>query len=221
MKIIAIASPAGGVGKTTLAHAIAVAASEFGKKTLLIDLDPGSALTFRLGLENPRLTITDYLTGVKIVAENVATTSERFDFIAADSRLTTNLDEGSLAAFLQDLPKGYDLVVLDVAPSLTQPLKLALAVADHIFTPIDSSLHSIRALLQLRAITNIQVTAIATGQVSAAELAPVLDVSLVRSTELDGLTHLNISVLTSAKDGEVAESYRSATYSILEILGLE
>jgi len=47
MKIIAIASPAGGVGKTTLAHAIAVAASEFGKKTLLIDLDPGSALTFR------------------------------------------------------------------------------------------------------------------------------------------------------------------------------
>jgi len=221
MKIIAIASPAGGVGKTTLAHAIAVAASEFGKKTLLIDLDPGSALTFRLGLENPRLTITDYLMGVKIVAENVATTSERFDFIAADSRLTTNLDEGSLAAFLQDLPKGYDLVVLDVAPSLTQPLKLALAVADHIFTPIDSSLHSIRALLQLRAITNIQVTAIATGQVSAAELAPVLDVSLVRSTEIDGLTQLNISVLTAAKDSDVAESYRSATYSILEILGLE
>lgn len=221
MKIIAIASPAGGVGKTTLAHAIAVAASEFGKKTLLIDLDPGSALTFRLGLENPRLTITDYLTGVKIVAENVATTSERFDFIAADSRLTTNLDEGSLAAFLQDLPKGYDLVVLDVAPSLTQPLKLALAVADHIFTPIDSSLHSIRALLQLRAITNIQVTAIATGQVSDAELAPVLDVSLVRSTEIDGLTQLNISVLTAAKDSDVAESYRSATYSILEILGLE
>jgi len=221
MKIIAIASPAGGVGKTTLAHAIAVAASEFGKKTLLIDLDPGSALTFRLGLENPRLTITDYLMEVKIVAENVATTSERFDFIAADSRLTTNLDEGSLAAFLQDLPKGYDLVVLDVAPSLTQPLKLALAVADHIFTPIDSSLHSIRALLQLRAITNIQVTAIATGQVSAAELAPVLDVSLVRSTEIDGLTQLNISVLTAAKDSDVAESYRSATYSILEILGLE
>ena len=221
MKIIAIASPAGGVGKTTLAHSIAVAASEFGKKTLLIDLDPGSALTFRLGLENPRLTITDYLTGSKLAAENLTATSERFDFIAADSRLTTNLDEGSLAAFLQNLPKEYDLVVLDVAPSLTQPLKLALAASDHIFTPIDSSLHSIRALLQLRAMTDIQVTAIATGQVSVAELAPVLDVSLVRSTEIDGLTQLNISVLTAAKDGDVAESYRSATYSILELLGLE
>ncbi|CAN2215003.1 Soj ATPases involved in chromosome partitioning [Candidatus Nanopelagicaceae bacterium] len=220
MKIIAIASPAGGVGKTTLAHAIAVAASEFGKKTLLIDLDPGSALTFRLGLENPRLTITDYLTGTKIGAENLTMTSERFDFIAADSRLTTNLDEGSLGSLLDNLPKSYDLVVLDVAPSLTQPLKLALAAADHIFTPIDKSLHSLRALLQLRAMTDIQVTAVATGEVDSAA-APVLDISLVRSTEIDGLTQLNISVLTAAKDGEVAESYRSATYSILEILGLE
>lgn len=220
MKIIAIASPAGGVGKTTLAHAIAVAASEFGKKTLLIDLDPGSALTFRLGLENPRLTITDYLTGTKIGAENLTMTSERFDFIAADSRLTTNLDEGSLATLLQNLPKAYDLVVLDVAPSLTQPLKLTLAAADHIFTPIDKSLHSLRALLQLRAMTDIQVTAVATGEVDSAA-APVLDISLVRSTEIDGLTQLNISVLTAAKDGEVAESYRSATYSILEILGME
>ena len=221
MKVIAIASPAGGVGKTTLAHAIAVAASEFGKKTLLIDLDPGSALTFRLGFENPRLTITDYLTGSKLVAENLTTTSERFDFIAADSRLTTNLDEGSLATLLQNLPKAYDLVVLDVAPSLTQPLKLALAAADQIFTPIDESLHSLRALLQLRALTKTQVTAIARGEVNFAEVAPVLDVSLVRSTEIDENAHQTRSVLTAAKDSDVAESYRSATYSILEILGLE
>jgi len=221
MKIIAIASPAGGVGKTTLAHAIAVAAGEFGKKTLLIDLDPGSALTFRLGQENPRLTITDYLTGSKLVAENLTATSERFDFIAADSRLTTNLEEGSLTTLLQNLPKAYDLVVLDVAPSLTQPLKLALTVADHIFTPVDVSLHSIRALLQLRAMTEIQVTAIATGELGVTELAPVLDVSLIRASEINSLTSGTVSILTAAKDSDVAESYRSATYSILEILGLE
>jgi cellulose biosynthesis protein BcsQ len=221
MKTIAIASPAGGVGKTTLAHAIAVASAEFGKKTLLIDLDPGSALTFRLGFENPRLTITDYLTGSKLVTENLTVTSERFDFIAADSRLTSNLDEGSLALLLNNLPKSYDLVVLDVAPSLTQPLKLALAVSDHIFTPIDSSLHSIRALLQLRAMTDIQVTAIATGEVDIAAAAPLLDVCLIRSSEIDGHAHGTDSILTAAKGSEVAESYRSATYSILEILGLE
>jgi cellulose biosynthesis protein BcsQ len=221
MKTIAIASPAGGVGKTTFAHAVAVAASEFGKKTLLIDLDPAGALTFRLGFENPRLTITDYLTSSKLIAENLATTSERFDFIAADSRLTTNLDEGSLIELLNSLPKRYDLIVLDVAPSLTQSLKLALAVSDHIFAPIDSSLHSLRALLQLRAMTGIPVTAVAMGEVALAEVEPVLDVALIRANEVDGYSKGTFSILTVAKESEVAESYRSATYSILEILGLE
>jgi cellulose biosynthesis protein BcsQ len=221
MKIIAIASPAGGVGKTTLAHAISVAATEFGKKTLLIDLDPAGALTFRLGFENPRLTITDYLTGTSLSSEQLNLTTERFAFIAADSRLTTNLNEDALSIFLKSLSEPFDLVVLDVAPSLTQSLKMALLVADHIFTPVDGSLHSLRALLQLRAITDAQVTAIATGEVSSEEITPVLDVSLVHSNEIDGFSKGTVSVLTADKDGEVAESYRSATYSILELLGLE
>jgi cellulose biosynthesis protein BcsQ len=221
MKIIAIASPAGGVGKTTLAHAIAVAAAEFGKKTLLVDLDPASALTFRLGFENPRLTITDYLTGSKLVEENLSATSERFDFIAADSRLTSNLDEGSLAKFMTELPKEYDLVILDNAPSLSLPLKLALTVADHIFTPVDSSLHSLRGLMQLRALTEIPVTAVATGIVEADVIAPVLDVTLSKSNEIDEFILGTVSVLTGAKNSDIAEMYRSATYSILEILGME
>ena len=221
MKTIAIASPAGGVGKTTLAHAISVAAAEFGKKSLLIDLDPSGPLTFRLGFENPRLTITDFLTGTSISNENLNLTAERFAFIPADSRLTTNLKSDSLSEFLGSLPETFDLVVLDVAPSLTQSLKLALSVVDHIFTPVDASLHSLRALLQLRAITNLGVTAIATGEVNNKEFAPLLDVSLIRSNEIDAMISGKISVLTADKDGDVAESYRSATYSILEILGLE
>jgi hypothetical protein len=64
------------------------------------------------------------------------------------------------------------------------------------------------------------VTAVATGAVDIAA-APVLDVSLIYSSEIAGLTYANVSVLTAAKESEVAESYRSATYSILEILGLE
>jgi len=221
MKTIAIASPAGGVGKTTLAHAISVAAAEFGKKTLLIDLDPSGPLTFRLGFENPRLTITDFLTGISISDENLNLTAERFAFIPADSRLTTNLKSDSLSEFLGSLPETFDLVVLDVAPSLTQSLKLALSVADHVFTPVDASLYSLRALLQLRALTNLTVTAIATGEVKNKEFAPLLDVSLIRSNKIDAMISGKLSVLTADKDGDVAESYRSATYSILEILGLE
>jgi cellulose biosynthesis protein BcsQ len=221
MKIIAIASPAGGVGKTTLAHAVSVAAAEFGKKTLLIDLDPAGSLTFQLGYENPRLTITDYLTGKSLSSENLDLTSERFAFIPADSRLTTNLKEDALSQFLSTLPEPFDLVVLDVAASLTQSLKMALSVADHIFTPVDGTLHSLRALVQLRAMTDLAVTAVASGQVNIKEFSPVLDVALIRSSQMDELTKGGLSILTTDKSGEVAESYRSATYSILEILGLE
>jgi len=59
MKIILIANLAGGVGKTTLAHSIATAASEYGKKTLAIDADPDASLTFLAGIENPRLTLAE------------------------------------------------------------------------------------------------------------------------------------------------------------------
>jgi cellulose biosynthesis protein BcsQ len=38
-KIVAIAKVAGGTGKTTTAHALAVACVEYGKKVLLLDLD--------------------------------------------------------------------------------------------------------------------------------------------------------------------------------------
>jgi hypothetical protein len=75
--------------------------------------------------------------------------------------------------------------------------------------------------LQLRAITKVEVTAIAIGEVNNKELAPLLDVSLVHSNKIDGFISGKISALTADKDGDVAESYRSATYSILEILGLE
>jgi cellulose biosynthesis protein BcsQ len=221
MKIIAIASPAGGVGKTTLAHAVSVAAAEFGKKTLLIDLDPAGSLTFQLGYENPRLTITDYLTGKSLSSENLDLTSERFAFIPADSRLTTNLKDDALSQLLSTLPEPFDLVVLDVAASLTQSLKMALSIADHIFTPVDGTLHSLRALVQLRAMTDLAVTAVASGQVNIKEFSPVLDVALIRSSQMDELTKGGLSILTTDKSGEVAESYRSATYSILEILGLE
>ena len=63
MKCIVVANTAGGVGKTTSAHAIAVASVEYGKKVLLIDADPAGTLTFCCGIENPRVTTLEFLSG--------------------------------------------------------------------------------------------------------------------------------------------------------------
>ena len=221
VKVIAIANPAGGAGKTTLAHCLAVAFAEFGKKTLLIDLDPAASLTFRLGFENPRLTITEFISGVKITEENLVTTSERFDFIASDSRLAANLDEGALSRLLPKLPKDYDLVILDIPSTLTPALGAAISAADQILVPVSQSLHSLRGLIQLRKITDKPITAIGIGEVNYEELSPVLDVAILRSDEVEIAANSDLSVLTLSKSSEVSESYRSAAYSVLEILGLE
>lgn len=52
MKILAILSQKGGVGKTTLATCLAVAAEAEGKKTAIFDLDPQATASFWLDVRN-------------------------------------------------------------------------------------------------------------------------------------------------------------------------
>ena len=222
MKTIAIASPAGGVGKTTLAHAISVAAAEFGKKTLLIDLDPAGALTFRLGFENPRVSVADFFNGLKANDSNIETTSERFDFIPADSRLTSLSPADALSNLISNLPKEYDIVLLDLPASLSQPFALALSVSDLLLVPVRNNVHSLRGYLQVKSAAGIvPVSAVAIGPNTLISSAELLDEEISESTEIEIAAAAKVSILTSAKSGDVAESYRSAGYSILEKLGLE
>ena len=46
MKVLSVISQKGGVGKTTLATALAVQASQAGKKTVMFDLDPQASASF-------------------------------------------------------------------------------------------------------------------------------------------------------------------------------
>ena len=103
-KVVAIANIAGGTGKTTTAHALAVACVEYGKKVLLLDLDVSTSLTFQLGLVNERTTLTDFLQGAPINESQIRTVAERFDFIPSDSRLSSLYESGIFSKFLQALP---------------------------------------------------------------------------------------------------------------------
>ena len=222
MKVIAIANSAGGVGKTTLAHCLAVSFTEFGKKTLLIDLDPAGALTFRLGFENPRTSIADFLSGSKVTDANLVTTSERFDFIPADSRLAANFPAEALSKVIAELPKSYDLVILDLPASLSQSLSMSLAVSELIVVPVRNNLHSLRGFLQIKSVTTgVEVKAIAIGNNDFLSAADLIDESLIDSKELAAASSTKVSILTHDKASESAESFRNVGYSILEKLALE
>lgn len=232
MKVIAIASTAGGVGKTTLAHCLAVAFAEFGKKTLLIDLDPAGALTFRLGYENPRISITDFLNGANLNESNLESTTERFDFIPADSRLVNSFESVALSNLLANLPKNYDAVILDLPASISQALALAISNCHQILVPVRANLHSARGFLQIK--KSAQMTPVSAVFISAdssssagtilSEIIAVdcfLDEAIYESSEIELSALTNLSILSNLKDSQIAESYRSVAYSVLELVGLE
>ena len=221
-KVIAVANTAGGSGKSTVAHAVAVACVEYGKKTLLIDLDPKAELTFRLGREGSRTTAADFLSGTKLTTNLIDTTSERFDFIAADSRMTSPFDKDALNQFLASIEKEYAVVILDLSASITPPLAQAVKSADLFLIPMKSSLHDLRGALQIKSVAgSIKTVAlqIGDGEHLASEIE-YIDCVISLSNEVDLAQAGQVSVLTSAKASFVAENFREATYSILEKLDL-
>jgi cellulose biosynthesis protein BcsQ len=204
--VVAIASFAGGVGKTTLAHALAVASAEYGKKALLIDLDSTGALTFKLGHERTR--------------ENLINCSERFD-------LRPHSATDSLAALLSEIPTKYDLVLIDTPPLLTADLDQILKLARLVILPVRESIHSLRGALAVLKITSAPCKALPYYVDNNSELAQVISNEL---DLLDGRISIApevlvaeakmVSVLTNAKNSEVAQQYRDATYSLLEELNI-
>jgi len=202
--MVVFASFAGGVGKTTLAHAVAAACAEFGKKALLIDLDSSGTLTFKLGHERTR--------------ENVITCSERFD-------LRPHTATDSLTNLIAEIPEKYDLLIVDSAPLFTADLAQVLKAAQLVISPVRESIHSLRGSLAVMKITSAPFKALPYFAPNNSELAKLIaaELSLIDgeisiAAEVLVAEPKSISVLTEDKNCNVAQQFRDAAYSMLEEL---
>jgi cellulose biosynthesis protein BcsQ len=225
-KVVAVANTAGGSAKTTLAHALAVATVEYGKKTLLVDCDPKASLTFRVGREGRRITLADFLSGTSIRSEDLDSHSERFDFIAADSRVGNGFTGQELKKLLEKLPKDYDLVFIDTPSDINASLKAALEVADLVIAPYSNTLHHLRGITQISKLsgdTPIKLLAMGTNSKPAKEFSQWehLDGFCSTAKEIEAAAETTSSVLTHAKNSLVAGQLRECAYSVLEVLGLD
>ena len=225
-KIVAVANTAGGSAKTTLAHALAVAAVEYGKKTLLIDCDPKASLTFRVGRETTRLTLADFLSVTSIRSEDLDSHAERFDFIAADSRVGNGFTGQDLTALIEKLPKSYDLVIIDTPSDINSSLKSSLDVADLILVPYSNTLHHLRGATQISKLsgdTPLKLLTIGESSTPIKEFSQWdhLDGSCSIAKEIEAAGQTTTSVLTHAKNSTVASQLRECAYSVLEVLGLD
>jgi len=145
---LVIANHKGGVGKTTTAVTLATGFAALNRRVVLIDCDPQGNVADFLGLD-PAGDLFDLVIAHRPLSETAAAVPEfpnlsvvRGDTTTAD--INTLLVSGSRRLRIQDAiagplsqleSEGYDVAILDTAPSLSATQVAALMAADWLIIP--------------------------------------------------------------------------------------
>ncbi|MTE17226.1 ParA family protein [Nocardia aurantiaca] len=160
--IVAMCNQKGGVGKTTSTINLGAALAEYGRKVLLVDLDPQGALSAGLGVAHHDLDVTvhnllvgpgkvnvdDVLMNTKV--EGMDLLPSNIDLSAAEIQLVNEVGrEQTLGRALAPLRDRYDYILIDCQPSLGLLTVNALACADGVIIPMECEYFSLRGLALL------------------------------------------------------------------------
>ncbi|GAA1480081.1 ParA family protein [Gordonia sinesedis] len=159
--VIAVCNQKGGVGKTTSTINLGAALAEYGRRVLLVDLDPQGALSAGLGVPHHELDETVYNLLVpphadtddvlmRTRVEGLDLLPSNIDLSAAEIQLVSEVGrEQALARALHPVLDRYDVVLIDCQPSLGLLTVNALACADTVVIPMECEYFSLRGLALL------------------------------------------------------------------------
>ena len=160
MRVFAVYSIKGGVGKTAAAVNLGYLAAQQGLRTLVWDLDPQGATSFYFRVK-PKVKggTRKLLRGQRELQELVKGTDfERLDLLPADfsyRNMDLLLDDAKkptlrLLRLLRPLAREYDQVILDCPPSLSLVSESVFRAADGLLVPLIPTTLSLRTFQQLR-----------------------------------------------------------------------
>jgi chromosome partitioning protein len=163
-KVIAIANPKGGVGKTTTAINLAASLAIAEKRVLLIDMDPNGAVSTGLGFAQDELRagVLEIFLGTYELADTIHPT-EIADLDIIPCRVFSHEEETRLEAAtknrislsrklsdLEDKRKiDYDFVVIDTPPAVNDLTMAALYAANSVLIPLQCGYFSIAVIERL------------------------------------------------------------------------
>lgn len=152
-RIIAVAVPKGGTGKTTTTLNLGAALAERGQRVLLVDFDPQGNLTQALGLRPGDVEHTVY-TAIKSfltrfepqLEQAIVPTAAGVDLAPASARLNLANDELAVAIqreyvlqkLLAPVAPRYDIILIDTLPYLGVLVLNALAAAHEVLIPLQA-----------------------------------------------------------------------------------
>jgi chromosome partitioning protein len=159
VKVIALSSIKGGVGKTTTAVNLAHLAASAGSRVLLWDLDPQGAATYTLRVgERVAGGGRRLVRKSKELARSAVPTSHpRLDVVPADFSLRyldlelsgVHKPGRRLDEMLEHLRDEYDYVLLDCPPGISLTIDSALRATDAVLVPIIPAALPLRSFDQL------------------------------------------------------------------------
>ncbi|MDK2984379.1 MAG: chromosome partitioning protein [Clostridia bacterium] len=199
-KILSVANQKGGVAKTTTAVNLGACLSNFGKKVLVVDIDPQGNATSGLGIE--RLTLTNCIYDVlvnNVPVVNVIKSTEignlelvpaTIQLAGAEIELVSSMSrEKKLKKALKTIVNSYDYILIDCPPSLGLLTLNALTASDGVLIPIQCEYYALEGLGQL----------MNTIQLVQKHLNKNLEIEGVLLTMFDARTNLSIQVVDEVK----------------------
>jgi chromosome partitioning protein len=159
-EVIAILNQKGGCGKTTTAVNLAAALAIFGKKVLVVDMDPQGNATTGFGVEKNEVTRTIYtvLTGESTLEDAVLDTEiPGLDVIPSNIALSGAEIELSkevgyhtiLELAMERISEEYDYIFIDVPPSLGILTINCLVASDSVIIPIQAEFYALEGMADL------------------------------------------------------------------------
>lgn len=154
MKTLVVANQKGGVGKTaTLVH-LAWYAAQQGAKVVVVDLDTQGNASFTLSAHDTAIGSSELLRGKTV--PNIALVEAGIKLIHADPQLA-DTDKMTLAEagtnFRSSLKaleqQGFDLCLIDTAPSLGVTMAAALLGGGYVLSPIELEAYSIQGIRKM------------------------------------------------------------------------